>query len=117
MKSMQSLSDSGLPPAAIHAICQVFACYPGLAQAILYGSRAKGTFRSGSDIDLTLKGEITDQELLSLYGDLDDLCLPYKFDLSLHRQLDNQALLEHIERVGKIFYDRAGQYKNGTPAM
>lgn len=105
MKSMQSPAAIGLPQAAIYAICQVFACYPGLAQAILYGSRAKGTFRPGSDIDLTLKGEITDQELLSLYGDLDDLCLPYKFDLSLYRQLDNQALYEHIERVGQVFYD------------
>ncbi len=107
MKSMKNPSVSGLPQAAIHAICQVFACYPGLAQAILYGSRAKGTFRPGSDIDLTLKGEITDQELLNLYGDLDDLCLPYKFDLSLYRQLDNQALLEHIERVGQVFYERS----------
>ena len=107
MKSMKNPSVSGLPQAAIHAIYQVFACYPGLAQAILYGSRAKGTFRPGSDIDLTLKGEISDQELLNLYGDLDDLCLPYKFDLSLYRQLDNQALLEHIERVGQVFYERS----------
>lgn len=107
MKSMNSASDSGLPLAAIHAICQVFACYPGLTQAVLYGSRAKGTFRPGSDIDLTLKGEITDHELLSLYGDLDDLCLPYKFDLSLYQHLDNQALREHIERVGQVFYDRS----------
>ncbi len=104
---MNSVIASGLPLATIHAICKVFACYPGLAQAVLYGSRAKGTFRSGSDIDLTLKGEISDQELLNLYGDLDDLCLPYKFDLSLYRQLDNQALLEHIERVGQVFYERS----------
>lgn len=107
MKRMDSTPDSGLPLAAINAICQVFACYPGLAQAVLYGSRAKGTFRQGSDIDLTLKGEMTDQELLNLYGDLDDLCLPYKFDLSLYRQLDNRALREHIERVGQVFYDRS----------
>jgi predicted nucleotidyltransferase len=105
-KSMNSLPDSGLPAAAIHAICQVFERYPGLAQAVLYGSRAKGTFRPGSDIDLTLKGELSDQELLNLYGDSDDLLLPYKFDLSLYRQLGNPGLLEHIERVGRVFYGK-----------
>ena len=103
---MNSLPDSGLPVAAIHAICQVFERYPGLAQAAFYGSRAKGTFRPGSDIDLTLKGELSDQELLNLYGDLDDLLLPYKFDLSLHRRLGNPGLLEHIERVGRVFYGK-----------
>ena len=103
---MNGLPDSCLPAAAIQAIRQVFERYPGLAQAVLYGSRAKGTFRPGSDIDLTLKGELSDQELLSLYCDLDDLLLPYKFDLSLYRQLDNPALREHIERVGRVFYDR-----------
>jgi uncharacterized protein len=103
---MDSLPSNGLPVAVIDAICRVFKRYPTLAQAVLYGSRAKGTFRPGSDIDLTLKGELSDQELLNLYGELDDLLLPYKFDLSLYRQLDNPALLEHIERVGRVLYDR-----------
>jgi uncharacterized protein len=103
---MDSLPSNGLPVAAIDAICRVFKRYPTLAQAVLYGSRAKGTFRPGSDIDLTLKGELSDQELLNLYGELDDLLLPYKFDLSLYRQLDNPALLEHIECVGRVLYDR-----------
>jgi uncharacterized protein len=103
---MDSLPSNGLPVAVIDAICRVFKRYPTLAQAVLYGSRAKGTFRPGSDIDLTLKGELSDQELLNLYGELDDLLLPYKFDLSLYRQLDNPALLEHIECVGRVLYDR-----------
>lgn len=99
----ESISIGGLPQAAIHAICQVFACYSGLSQSVLYGSRSKGTFRSGSDIDLTLKGDITDQKLLNMYGDLYDLCLPYKIDLSLCLHLDNQALREHIKRVVQVF--------------
>ncbi|KJZ45459.1 nucleotidyltransferase domain-containing protein [Pseudomonas fluorescens] len=103
---MNSLPDSGLPVAGVHAICQVFERYPGLTQAVLYGSRAKGTSRPGSDIDPTLKGELSDQELLNLYGDLDNLLLPYKFDLSLYRQLGNPGLLEHIELVGRVFYGR-----------
>jgi predicted nucleotidyltransferase len=99
-------TDTGLPEAASLAIKAVFARYPGIIQAILYGSRAKGTFRPGSDIDMTLKGELDDADLLRLYTELDDLLLPYKFDLSLHRNLDNPALLEHIARVGRVFYAR-----------
>ena len=54
---MSEVEGSGLPAATIGAIQQVFHRYPGIRQAILYGSRAKGNFRPGSDIDLTLKGD------------------------------------------------------------
>jgi len=101
---MTELDGSGLPAASINAIRQVFHRYPGIQQAVLYGSRAKGNFRPGSDIDLTLKGELSYQELLRIERELDDLLLPYKIDLSLYRQLDNPALLEHIDRGGKLFY-------------
>ena len=54
---MSEVEGSGLPAASIKAVQQVFHRYPGIRQAILYGSRAKGNFRPGSDIDLTLKGD------------------------------------------------------------
>jgi predicted nucleotidyltransferase len=101
---MTEFGNSGLPTASINAIRRVFHRYPAIQQAVLYGSRAKGNFRPGSDIDLTLKGELSYQELLRIERELDDLLLPYKIDLSLYRQLDNPALLEHIDRVGKLFY-------------
>ena len=84
----------------------VFARYPQVEQAILYGSRAKGTFRNGSDIDLTLKGDnLTHRELAKIELELDDLSMPYKIDLSLFRQIDNPNLIEHIGRVGVVFYE------------
>ncbi len=99
------LDNSGLSANTIGKINAVFARYPSVEQAILYGSRAKGTFRNGSDIDLTLKGEnITHRELSRIENELDDLLLPYKIDLSLFRQIDNPNLIEHIERVGVVFY-------------
>lgn len=59
----------------------------------------------GSDIDLTLKGEhLRYQDLLDIERALDNLLLPYKVDLSLHRHLDNPALIKHIDRVGRQFY-------------
>jgi predicted nucleotidyltransferase len=104
------VADTGLPEPAIEAIQQVFIGLPAIEEALLYGSRAKGNYRPGSDIDLTLKGEqLTYDDLLDIELALDNLLLPYKIDISLYRQLDNPALTEHIARVGKPFYRRGHQ--------
>ncbi len=73
-------------------------------KVIIYGSRAKGTYKAGSDIDLTILGNCSWQELNQLESKLDDIMLPYKFDLSLYNHIDNKQLLEHISRVGNVFY-------------
>lgn len=96
----------GLKIATIQAIQDVFKKYPDVEKAILYGSRAKGNYRPGSDIDLTLVGkQLTLTTLQKIENELDDLLLPYKIDLSLHKQIQNNELLDHIERVGKVFFD------------
>lgn len=106
MNAMSNL-HTGLKPETIIAIKGVFAGYQQIEQAILYGSRAKGTYRNGSDIDLTLKGaELTLTVLNKIDNDLDDLLLPYKTDVSIYHKIENQDLLEHIERVGSVFYER-----------
>lgn len=99
--------EIGLPAPVVESICRVLGHLPDIEQAVLYGSRAKGNYRPGSDIDLTLKGErLSYQELLDIELALDDLLLPWKIDLSLFAQIDNPALVEHIERVGEVFYRR-----------
>lgn len=95
----------GLQPHTVEAIQNCLEQYPSVDEAIIYGSRAKGNYRNGSDIDLTLKGEhITLKVLFSIEHQLDDLLLPYKIDLSIYDSIDNQELIEHIERVGLPFY-------------
>jgi len=97
----------GLPDAAIDKICQTFAAHPEVEKAVLYGSRAKGNHKPGSDIDLTLYGSaLTPRTLMELLTELDDLLLPYMIDLSLFAELNHPALREHIDRVGKVFYLR-----------
>lgn len=97
----------GLPQDAIGEIQGVLALYPEVEMAILYGSRAMGTFKPGSDIDLTLTGEnLTHNHLLGIMSDLDDLLLPWMIDLSLLADLDHPDLREHIERVGQKLYER-----------
>jgi predicted nucleotidyltransferase len=102
-----NLQDTGLTESVIARINAVFAEVPEIEQVILYGSRAKGTFRNGSDIDLVIKGEAVDHSsLLRTERELDDLLLPYTIDLSLFHLIDNQELLDHIRRVGVVFYER-----------
>ncbi|TFH86671.1 nucleotidyltransferase domain-containing protein [Billgrantia azerbaijanica] len=100
-------NDTGLDSDSVDAIRRVLGESPAVEAAILYGSRAKGTYRPGSDIDLTLIGDtLTHADLLDIELALDDLLLPWKIDLSLHHALANEALLEHIARVGVTLYRR-----------
>jgi predicted nucleotidyltransferase len=95
----------GLKQEDIDKINHVFATYNDIDSVIIYGSRAKGNFKIGSDIDLTInENSISFPKFLEIENTLDDLLLPYKIDLSLKRQITNIDLLSHIDRVGKLFY-------------
>jgi predicted nucleotidyltransferase len=97
----------GLKEATIIAINSVFSGYSEIEKAMIYGSRAMGNYRNGSDIDLTLLGDsLTYTQLNRIETQIDDLLLPYSVDLSLFNHLDNPDLIEHIKRVGKIFYEQ-----------
>ena len=97
----------GLTEETITSIGKVFADYPQVETVQLYGSRAKGNYRHGSDIDLTLVGPNLDlKQLNRIDNDIDDILLPYTFDLSIKAHISNLELLEHIKRVGKIFYQK-----------
>ncbi|MBA1262393.1 nucleotidyltransferase family protein [Stutzerimonas sp. NM35] len=104
---MNSEERFGLPQYAIDKLSGVFRSCPQVKRVVLYGSRAKGTYRPGSDIDLTMEGhKLTFAQLLALENQIDELLLPWMVDLSLRAGIDNPALLEHIERVGVPFYER-----------
>jgi len=98
----------GLSRETINGIKQVLAKNERLEKAVIYGSRAKGTHRKGSDIDMTLYGkELTlDNCVFPLMDALDELDLPYLFDISLFNHIDDKDVIEHITRVGKVFYQK-----------
>ena len=97
----------GLTEATIEKIQGVFVRFPAIEKAVLYGSRAMGNFKTGSDIDLTLYGEALTSDLcLTIASELDDLLLPYTIDLSIFNELNHAKLREYIERVGVVFYER-----------
>ena len=98
----------GLPAATVARIHEVLARHPEVERVILYGSRAKGNFKPGSDIDLTLVGDKLDPTIIARIDDeLDDLLLPYRFDLAIFARITHSDLLDHIRRVGVAFYEKA----------
>lgn len=101
------LASFGLAPSCLEQMKSVFRQWPQIEKVIVYGSRAKGNFRESSDIDLTLLGDLTIQDLLAIETALDDLLLIYKIDLSILRDIENKDLLDHINRVGQVFYERS----------
>ena len=95
----------GLKEETILKITSVFKEFPQIEKAILYGSRAKGNFKEGSDIDLALVGKNLNLSVISkIQTEIDNLLLPYSFDISIYHQIENSELINHIDRVGKIFY-------------
>ncbi len=101
----------GLPQSAIEKICAVLSQYPQVEQVILYGSRAKGNYKTGSDIDLTLRGsaDLTLNVVYRILEDLDELHLPYTIDLSIFNDISDPDVIEHIQRVGVVFYQKAAE--------
>jgi len=105
---MSTAQPLGLSAATLEKLKSVFAQHSAIDSVLIYGSRAKGNYRAGSDIDLTIKGsEISFTELMQIENQIDDLMLPYTVDLSQYKQLANAELIAHIERAGVEIYARA----------
>ena len=97
--------EFGLKDKEISALRDVLASVSEVEEAIIYGSRARGTNRISSDIDMTLKGSnLTYLQLALLDAKIDDLYLPYFVDLSLYSMIKDVDLIASIEREGKVLY-------------
>lgn len=98
----------GLPKEAISQLCGVLSQYPAIHSVRLYGSRAKGNYRVGSDIDLSIQAPTLDlTDLLAIENQIDVLLLHWTVDLSLLSHIDNPELIDHIRRIGIPFYEQA----------
>ncbi len=97
----------GLNARELEQIIIVFSSFPEVDKAILYGSRAKGNFKPTSDIDICLMGsKLTLVILTQIAWQLDDLLMPNTFDISILHHITNIVLIEHIERVGQVIYEK-----------
>ncbi len=95
----------GLPDEVLPRLLAILTSNPKIKQLTLYGSRAKGNWRRGSDIDLCIDGaDLSLRDLDEIDARIDDLLLPWKVDITVLQQIDNPDLVEHIERVGVRLY-------------
>lgn len=101
-------NDFGLKPSDLEMICRIMEKEPEIEQALIFGSRAKGTYKLGSDVDIALKGKnITSQIVTHVSFHLnEETPMPYKFDVLNFHTITEPALTEHINRVGKLFYEK-----------
>jgi predicted nucleotidyltransferase len=98
----------GLAHGELQLIRSVLARHPAITGAILFGSRAKGTAAPASDIDLALEGIDDALQAEAIASELDDLPLPYHFDVTALSSIRSQPLREHIARVGMRIHRRGG---------
>ena len=98
----------GLPNEDIKAITDILEHCSEVEHALIFGSRAKGNYRNGSDVDIALKGSnISYSTILRLSSQLnEETLMPYRFDVLHYDTLTHQDLVEHINRVGKNFYSK-----------
>ncbi|WP_375581245.1 nucleotidyltransferase domain-containing protein [Marivirga tractuosa] len=100
----------GLPDSLIEKITNILQSHSEVEEALIYGSRAKGNYREGSDIDMVLKGKLLTEEIRNqIFWEIDELNSPYTLDLSIYHQITSQELIQHIDRVGKTLYNRKKQ--------
>lgn len=102
------LNEFGLSEKSMGIIFSIYEKYPQIERVIVYGSRAMGNFREGSDIDMTIiaDGVFSDDDLLRVADDFDNSMLPYLVDVSDFSQLKSESLKDHIRRRGKVLYQR-----------
>jgi len=107
----EGFSDSGLQTEDIQAMVEAARALPAVHQLILFGSRAKGNYKRGSDVDLAIKGKAIQYEtVVQLAGFLNEESLmPYFFDVVDYHSISEPKLIEHIDRVGVVLFDRGGE--------
>lgn len=98
----------GLTEEDLTDVARAFQSVPEIEKAVLFGSRAKGTAKRGSDVDLALVGSAVNRSALVELSMVlnEETLLPYRFDLLDYQTIDNPALKEHIDRVGIVIFDR-----------
>ena len=99
---------AGIPPKYLKLLKEILSRYPEVNQVLLYGSRAKGCATERSDVDLVItQSQVSRDVVGNILSDLEESDIPYLVDLQSVESIQNPDLLEHIERVGKVVYERA----------
>ena len=109
------MNSFGLTEREQEIIRDVLRRHEEITEARIFGSRAKGDLRLNSDVDLALWGRLSVSLLAAIAGELDELPLPYTFDVKAYDMIRHHHLREHINRVGKSFYERTTDHVQSKP--
>lgn len=103
------INNFGLSQEDLAVIIDILCAQPEIESAWIYGSRAKGNFKNGSDIDIALKGDLLNLEIVNHISYLlnEETLMAYQFDIVNYRTITNANLIEHIDRVGIEFYNKS----------
>ncbi len=100
------MTDFGLNEKNIKILIDFFRGIEEIFEVKVYGSRAIGTYRNGSDIDFAIYGKINDDLISKIKYQIDELPMPYMFDITDYNTISNAKLKEHIEKFGETFYKK-----------
>ena len=99
------MHDFGLPERTINDLLGYFKAIPQIEKVVIYGSRAKGNYRNGSDIDFAVWTD--DGSIIpKVASELDELSTPYMFDVTDYKRLSHEGIKNSIDTDGKLFYQR-----------
>ena len=98
-------NDFGISRETTFLIHNVLARFPQIREVKIFGSRAMGNYRPGSDIDLAIfSNSLSHSDLMAILRELEDLELLYEIDCVNYYSIKEPALQEHIDLKGKTFY-------------
>lgn len=98
------IKQFGLKPEALELIREVFLRHSEVREARVFGSRAMGRFENQSDVDLALWGDLSQSLIARIMGELDELPLPYTFDVKAYKSINHEPLRRHIHEFGRVLY-------------
>ncbi len=96
--------EFGLKPGALELIREVFRRHPEVREVRIFGSRATGRFENHSDVDLALWGDLDQALIARIMAELEELPLPYTFDVQAYESIRHDPLKRHINEFGKVLY-------------
>ena len=99
------MTNFGLPERTINELLEYFSSNDDIEKVMIFGSRAKGTYKTGSDIDLAIWTD-NHKDFFKIGGDLDELPTPYKFDTVDYKTLTHKGMKNSIDNDGKLFYQK-----------
>ncbi len=97
------MDNFGLPERTIDELLNYFKQKPEIEKVVIYGSRAKGTYHNGSDIDFAIWTD-KHENVARILSELDELSTPYMFDVTDYKTLEHQGMKNSIDKDGKLFY-------------